>query len=233
MKLSRLASTTVRNHTSPRPSTLAKRFETASKAGAGARKCRPASRRRRIRLRLAWAGKVAEGRDDALVDRPLEGDDEVGQAIHALPAPGVEFGLAPGRVADVDLLVLSGEAEREPLLALPPEAASPGAPGDDGRKVVAVPFRRLGEELGRAHAGLLVELAERRLAGALAGVDAALRHLPGIGVRSLVGLSLGIPPPEEDETLPVQKHDSDAGAVGQLVKRARPPVPRHHRPSGP
>ena len=30
MKLSRLASTTVRNHTSPRPSTLAKRFETAS-----------------------------------------------------------------------------------------------------------------------------------------------------------------------------------------------------------
>jgi len=31
MKLSRLASTTVRNHTSPRPSTLAKRFETASK----------------------------------------------------------------------------------------------------------------------------------------------------------------------------------------------------------
>src|SRR5215203_1784248 len=32
MKLSRLASTTVRNHTSPRPSTLAKRFETASQA---------------------------------------------------------------------------------------------------------------------------------------------------------------------------------------------------------
>src|SRR5215203_3140517 len=31
IKLSRLASTTVRNHTSPRPSTLAKRFETASK----------------------------------------------------------------------------------------------------------------------------------------------------------------------------------------------------------
>src|SRR5215217_7195406 len=31
MRLSRLASTTVRNHTSPRPSTLAKRFETASK----------------------------------------------------------------------------------------------------------------------------------------------------------------------------------------------------------
>src|SRR5215217_1631491 len=30
MRLSRLASTTVRNHTSPRPSTLAKRFETAS-----------------------------------------------------------------------------------------------------------------------------------------------------------------------------------------------------------
>src|SRR5215207_190337 len=32
MKLSRLASTTVRNHTSPRPSTLAKRFETASQS---------------------------------------------------------------------------------------------------------------------------------------------------------------------------------------------------------
>ena len=31
MKLSKLASTTVRNDTSPRPSTLAKRFETASK----------------------------------------------------------------------------------------------------------------------------------------------------------------------------------------------------------
>ena len=30
MRLSRLASTTVRNHTSPRPSTPAKRFETAS-----------------------------------------------------------------------------------------------------------------------------------------------------------------------------------------------------------
>src|SRR5215204_1609195 len=35
MKLSRLASTTVRNHTSPRPSTLAKRFETASKNAPG------------------------------------------------------------------------------------------------------------------------------------------------------------------------------------------------------
>src|SRR3954454_10500952 len=114
--------------------------------GAGARKCQPASRRRRLLRRLGWAGEVAEGRDDALIDRPLEGNDEVGQAIHALPAPRVEFGLAPGCVAASDLLVLSAEAEPDPFLALSPEPASPAGPGADGRQVVAVPLRRLGEE---------------------------------------------------------------------------------------
>jgi glycosyltransferase involved in cell wall biosynthesis len=91
--------------------------------------------------------------------------------------------------------------------------------------------RRLREELGRAHARLLAQLPHGRLVRGLAGVDAALRHLPGVAVGDRIGAGLGAPAADEDEAVPVEKGDPDAGAVGQLADRAGRPAPRHHRAS--
>ena len=73
--------------------------------------------------------------------------------------------------------------------------------------------RDLAELLDRADAGFLVELAQRRLVGILAVVDAALRHLPdvgGVGVLGPVGAAA-----DEDEAVAVEHHHAGAGPVGQ------------------
>src|SRR5262249_5099359 len=57
-------------------------------------------------------------------------------------------------------------------------APLPHAGSDVGGQVVMQPTLSLGEDFGFAGADLLLQLAESRLARALARIDAALRHLP-------------------------------------------------------
>src|SRR6202035_5050121 len=118
----------------------------------------------------------------ALIDRPLEGNDQVGEILHRLPAPADELRLvAAAGARDIDLGVLAGETHRVPFLPLAAVAALPGATRHGARDVVDQPVRDLAELLDRAHAGLLVEFALGGLPGVLTGIDAALRHLPDVG----------------------------------------------------
>ena len=78
-----------------------------------------------------------------LVDLPLERHDQVGKLLHRLPAPFDEFRLvAAGRMRDVDLAVVAGEAQRVPFLRLAAIFALPGLADDLARNVVAEPVRR-------------------------------------------------------------------------------------------
>src|SRR5262245_56791578 len=116
-----------------------------------------------------WLRKPGELFDHPLVDRPFERNDQRRQLVHRLPSPVHELRLvAAGRMPDVDLRILAGETQRVPLLRLPAELALPGFPDNFARDVVAQPLRHFAELLDRSDAGLLVELAQRRLVGVLA-----------------------------------------------------------------
>src|SRR5688572_32753753 len=88
---------------------------------------------------------------------------------------------------DIDLAVVALEAEGKPALFLPAEFSTPGYSDEIGRQVVVIPVRRLGHELGRAHARFLGELAFGGRFWILALIDAALRHLPPLSAALLVG----------------------------------------------
>src|SRR5712675_1212986 len=84
----------------------------------------------------------------ALIDRPLERNDQLRQVLHRLPAPTDELSLvAAPRVRDVDLAILAGEAHGEPFLPLPAIAALPGAAGDGARNIVDQPVGDFAELL--------------------------------------------------------------------------------------
>src|SRR6267142_192623 len=106
-------------------------------------------------------GEPGELGDDPLIDRPLERHDEIGKPFHRLPSPGDEFGVvgaaAGGR--DVDLAVVSGEAQRVPFLGLAAIFAAPGPADDLARDVVGQLVGDFAEPLDRTDAGLLVEFA--------------------------------------------------------------------------
>src|SRR5580700_8908049 len=137
-------------------------------------------------LPLREAGEFAH---DALVDRAFERHDEVGQPLDRLPFPGDEFGVvgaaAGGR--DVDLAIITGEAQCKPLLGLAAVFAAPGPADDFARDVVGEPVRDFTEPLDRTDAGLLVEFAQARRPWVFAGIDAALRHLPDMGLVDVLG----------------------------------------------
>src|SRR5437879_6083740 len=102
---------------------------------------------------------------------------------------------------DVDFVVIAGEAQREPLLFLPAIFALPGLADDVARNVVGEPVRDLAELVDRADVGLLVQLAACRPPRVLAGVDAALRHLPDMNLVGMLGPVDAAA--DEDETLAV------------------------------
>src|ERR1700692_2548720 len=87
----------------------------------------------------------------ALIDRPLERNDQVGEILHRLPAPADELRLvAAAGARDIDFGVLAGETHRVPFLPLAAIAALPGATGHGARDVVDQPVRDLAELLERA-----------------------------------------------------------------------------------
>src|SRR6185312_15457779 len=162
------------------------------------------------------AGELSKLLDHPLIDRALERHDQFGKVLHRLPAPLDEFRLvAAAGARDVDFGVLAGEAHREPFLALAAIAALPGTPGDRARDVVDQPVADFGELLHRPHAGLHVELAAGGIPGVFAGIDAALRHLPDMGVVDM--LDAAGTAADEDQPVAVDQHDADAGAIGQIL----------------
>src|SRR5262249_20575267 len=148
-----------------------------------------------------------------LIDLALERDDQRRQPLQALPAPFAEFRLVAGRVLDVDLTVVAGEAHREPFLRLSAISALPGFTHDLARNVVAEPVRDLGQLLDRADIGLLVKLAQRGRPRVLARIDAALRQLPGM--RGVDVLRPAHALADEHAAGAVEHDDADAGPVGK------------------
>src|SRR5881397_2519386 len=93
-------------------------------------------------------GKFREFLDHPLIDLAFERDDQRRQLLQLLPAPVREFRLvATGRMRDIDLAVVAGEAHRKPFLFLSAIPALPGLTHDLARDVVAEPVRDLGELL--------------------------------------------------------------------------------------
>src|SRR5262249_21052159 len=94
-------------------------------------------------------------------------------------------------------------------------AALPGAAGHRARDVIDQPVGHLAELLDRADAGLLVEFALGRLPGVLAGIDAALRHLPDMAVVDMLDARGAAT--DEDQPVLVAQHHADAGSVVQII----------------
>src|SRR5262249_40557717 len=116
-------------------------------------------------------------------------------------------------VRDVDLVLIAGEAQREPFLCLPAVLALPGLADDVARDVVAQPILDLAELLDRADIGLLAQLAPRRRPWVLAPVDAALRQLPDMGLIRMLGSVDAAA--DEHAAVAVEHRGADAGPIGQ------------------
>src|SRR5262249_7863116 len=103
-----------------------------------------------------------------------------------------------------------------PLLGLAAEPALPRLTDQLARDVVVEPVGDLAEPLDRANTGLLVELTQRRRPRILAGIDAALRHLPGMHHVDMLAPAGAAA--DEDAAGGVEHHGADAGAVRQVFE---------------
>ena len=115
---------------------------------------------------------------------------------------------------DIDFTFLPGKAHRKPFLRLSAIFALPGPADQLTGNVVAQPFGDFAEPLDRADIGFLVQFAQRGRPGVLAGIDAALRHLPGMPnidvLRSVDALA------DKRAAVAIEQHNADAGTVGQI-----------------
>jgi hypothetical protein len=148
---------------------------------------------------------VPELQHDLLIERPLEGHDQVRHLAEIDPLPGREFRVL---ARDVDLALFAGEAEGVPLLLLTAILALPERRGEIRRQIVSQPALALRQQLGAGDAGLLSQLAPGGVERRLALVDPALRHLPG---------GAGIVEPLRNEHLArvIEQRDADSAAIGQ------------------
>ncbi len=116
----------------------------------------------------------------------------------------------------VSMLIASPQiAHGEPALGLAAEATLPEPRHELARQVIGQPDGALAQDIDPAggEADLLGQLAQSGVARALARVDPALRHLPGVGrvVDALSG---------KDQAMAVQQHHANAGPVGQRLDLA-------------
>ena len=125
--------------------------------------------------------------------------------------PGVEFGVGVEVQADVG--VVAGEAQGEPALALAAVLAAQGDAKQFGGEVVGEPVRVLADDVGRASADFLGQLAQDGGARVLGFVDAALGQLPAAGGALGVG-QVGAAG-DQDAAGAVEQDGADIGAVGQ------------------
>src|SRR5579862_217366 len=109
---------------------------------------------------------------------------------------------------DVNIDIFSGKPHRKPDLFLAAKPPTPHLSGDLDRQVVAVQDPALADDLGLVGADFFAQLAQSRLARRLAGVDPALRHLPGGQPRRHVDAAAG-----KDAAVAVDQDDADPGTV--------------------
>jgi hypothetical protein len=113
------------------------------------------------------------------------------------------------RRLEIDLALRAPEAQRKPFLLLAAVAALQGEADEVRRQVIGQPFGMLAQHFCIARADFLFELAQGGGARVFAGIDAALRHLPGLD-------ALVDPLADEDAAFAVEQHHADAGTIGQL-----------------
>ena len=114
-------------------------------------------------------------------------------------------------VAMFDVLVGAEEAGEEPGLALAAPFLLPDLADQILGQVVGELLAVAGDDLDQvgANARLLLELAKRSVERRLAGIEAALRHLPGL--EPVIE-----PLPDPDLALGVDQHDPDGGAIAMF-----------------
>jgi hypothetical protein len=154
---------------------------------------------------------------DLFVDLALERHHEVGDVAQRFPAPSGKFRFVRAvRMDDIDLAVLSGEAQREPLLRLTAIPALPCLANDIAGNVIVEPLCDFTEAFDRADVCLLAEFAKRRAPRILAWIDAALRHLPRMrGIHVLWPIDASA---DEGMAAAIEHHDADAGPKGEIFK---------------
>src|SRR3974377_2068219 len=160
-------------------------------------------------------GVFREFRDHALIDRALKRHDQAWNPLQRLPPPRGKFRhVRAVRMLDVDFAFLSGKAHCKPFLRLSAIFALPGLADQIAWNVVAQPFGDFTEPLDRADVGFLAQLAQRGPPRILAGIDAALRHLPGMSeinvLRPVDTLA------DKRAAVAIEQHNADAETVGQI-----------------
>src|SRR5690348_6656713 len=169
---------------------------------------RPAVQTIASRLRPAVQESL-ELHQRAPINLALEVDDRFERDPVVVPAPGVELGMVGGAQADV--VVATDEAQQIPDLLLPAVAAAPLALDPVLRYFVAQPVSRAAEnpDVLRVKADFLAQFPVHRLLGRLAGIDAALRELPGMFADPLA---------PENQVLAVCDDDGDVRAIAVTVQ---------------
>src|SRR5262249_471579 len=149
------------------------------------------------------------------IDLTAERDDEIGDAVEPLPAPGIEFGrLVVARRRRIDLVVAAGKTQCEPFLALAAESGEPVGRRPAVRpKLVSQPIR-LGEMDRTPPPRLFPEFAQRRLAKILALVDAALRHLPFESRQDDLGTIAAEAAADQHAAFRIEQRNADIGTIG-------------------
>src|SRR5690348_7821801 len=121
--------------------------------------------------------KGREGARHLTIDLTFERDDEIGESLEPLPAPGVEFRrLAVMRSRDVNFVIRSGETKCKPFLPLAPKFREAMIRRTRIRREFVIEPFGLGEIIGLCDGGLFVQFAQRRIDRPFAPADAALRH---------------------------------------------------------
>ncbi len=89
-------------------------------------------------------------------------------------------------------------------------------PTSVARNIVGQPLGNLAEALDRADIGFLAQLAQRRRPRVLAGIDAALRHLPDMPIIDVLGTIDA--PADESEPGAIEHRQAGAGAIGKIFE---------------
>src|SRR5689334_25068526 len=143
------------------------------------------------------------------VDLALEVDHRLERDPVVVPTPRVELGMVGG--AEAHVVVAAGQPQQIPDLLLSAVAASPLALDPVLRDFVTQPVARAAEnpDVLRLQSDFLAQFPVHRLLGRLAGIDAALRKLPGV---------LSDPLAPENQVPAVDDDDGDVRAIAVTVE---------------
>ena len=149
-----------------------------------------------------------------LVDAALELDHDIQRHPVLVPAPGVELGVVGG--AQVHVAVAADQPQQEPDLLLAAVVAARVAADEVVGHLVAQPVARARDDLHvlGQQADFFVQLAEHRLLGRLAVLDAALRKLPRVRAQPLA---------PENLVARVEQDDADVGPEAFPVEHNQTP----------